>query len=328
MAAKDVLVYVEIRDGRAKKPALEALGAGRRLARALGGAVAVVVLGKGSRAAAAALAGASRALAGEHEVFDAFHLGAVTDAVAGCARSLNAAAVLMAATPAGREVAAAVAADLATSVASDVLEIAVREGRIEARRPVYAGKAVLTVAFRKSPAVLTTRPNVFAEEPGGAPPAEVVDLPPPAAAGARVVETVAPDVAAKSQRSRPADLQEADIIVSGGRGLRGPENFHLVEELAAALGAAVGASRAVCDAGWRPHSEQVGQTGKTVSPRLYIACGISGAIQHLAGMSSSRCIVAINKDPNAPIFQVADYGIAGDLFEVLPALTAEVKKRA
>jgi electron transfer flavoprotein alpha subunit len=192
---------------------------------------------------------------------------------------------------------------------------------VKVTRPVYAGKALLVARFRRLPAVVTLRPNAFAPpagEEGAAP--ETVELPPRAAGGPyRVVDTIAPEVV------KP-DLTEADIIVSGGRGLKGPESFGVLESLASAIGAVVGASRAVCDAGWRPHSDQVGQTGKTVSPRLYIACGISGAIQHLAGMSSSKCIVAINKDPKAPIFQVADYGIVGDLFEVVPALEAELRR--
>jgi electron transfer flavoprotein alpha subunit len=197
----------------------------------------------------------------------------------------------------------------------------VEGGEIIATRPVYAGKALIDVKIASPTKIFSLRPNVFTASPAN---------------GATVsIEKYAPDLndadfvakvtGTKVAEGRP-DVTEASIIVSGGRGIKGPENFHLVEELAEVLGGAVGASRAVVDAGWRPHDEQVGQTGKTVSPTLYIACGISGAIQHLAGMSSSKYIVAINKDKDAPIFQVADYGIVGDLFEIVPALTSELEK--
>jgi electron transfer flavoprotein alpha subunit len=186
---------------------------------------------------------------------------------------------------------------------------------------VFAGKALATVELRHSPQVLTVRPNsVPAAAPAGA--GAIEDVP---------VEDYRPGAVvtgwATSSSSRP-DVAEADVIVSGGRGLGGPEHFYLIEELADALGGAVGASRAVVDAGWRPHSEQVGQTGKTVSPSLYVACGISGAVQHLAGMKTAKVIVAINKDADAPIFSVADYGIVGDVFEVIPAVTRAVNELA
>ena len=189
---------------------------------------------------------------------------------------------------------------------------------------VYAGKSYLSVKSTSGKVVLTIRPNVFKAEKSDNGYFEVSEIEPSSLG-------ITPDdfksvVTEVSLSKGKLDVAEADRIVSGGRGLRGPENFHLVEALAGELGAATGASRAVVDAGWRPHSEQVGQTGKTVSPNLYVACGISGAIQHLAGMSSSKCIVAINKDKDAPIFQVADYGIIGDVFEVLPVLTEEIKK--
>ena len=187
-------------------------------------------------------------------------------------------------------------------------------------RPAYAGKALIDVKLLSNKKVITLRPNVFK--------AQVLDNPPPAELVVKEVSDVnlKSKVTSFKKSEGKLDVAEADIIVSGGRGMKGPENFHLIEELADTLSAAVGASRAVVDAGWRPHSEQVGQTGKTVSPTLYVACGISGAIQHLAGMSSSKYIVAINKDKDAPIFSVADYGITGDLFEIIPALTAEIKK--
>ena len=192
-----------------------------------------------------------------------------------------------------------------------------------ARRPVFAGKLFRTVRFTKSPAIATLRPLAFAAEevrPDASVAGEVLDgFFEPGDARTTVSEIVASE-------GGQVDLTESEIIVSGGRGLRAPENFKLIEDLAQALGASVGSSRAVVDAGWRPHSEQVGQTGKTVSPKLYVAIGISGAIQHLAGMSSSQCIVAINKDPEAPIFKVSDYGVVGDALEVVPALTEAVKK--
>jgi electron transfer flavoprotein alpha subunit len=223
----------------------------------------------------------------------------------------------------GRDLAPRVAARLGVGLAADCTAIEAEGGKLVATRPVYAGKAVQKVAFPKTPAIVSLRPKVFAALAGDGRAAATVEALnvefDPAKARAQVVKVVA-------SAAGKADLTEAEIIVSGGRGLKGPENFAMIEALAEALGATVGASRAVVDAGWRPHSDQVGQTGKTVSPKLYVAVAISGAIQHLAGMSSSRCIVAINKDPEAPIFKVADYGLVGDAFEVVPALTEAVKR--
>jgi len=209
--------------------------------------------------------------------------------------------------------------------ASDLVEIEIDDrGTLRGRRPVYSGKAFARVQFRgANPAVATLRPNVFPlGEAQAARPVELQLLEVPLAAEGlrtRVVRIERPE-------RRDLDVAEASIVVSGGRGLKEPANFSLIRELAEALGAAVGASRAVVDAGWIEHAHQVGQTGKVVSPSLYVACGISGAVQHLAGMSSSRVVVAINKDPEAPIFKVADYGIVGDLFEVVPALIDAVRR--
>ena len=195
----------------------------------------------------------------------------------------------------------------------------VKDGELIATRPVYAGKALIDVKVNGDKKIFTIRPNTFTLGEGSDATAEVT-----------VKEVSDVNLSVKvtelKQSSGKLDVAEASIIVSGGRGMGGPENYAMLEELADLLGGAVGASRAAVDAGWRPHSDQVGQTGKTVSPNLYIAVGISGAIQHLAGMRTSKYIVAINKDPEAPIFQIADYGITGDLFEVVPALIEEVKK--
>jgi len=233
------------------------------------------------------------------------------------------AALLFAASSMGRDLAPRVAARLGVGLAADCTALAVEEGRLVATRPVYAGKARQRVAFTGTPALVSLRPKIFSPAPpqngGGATVTPLAADYDAGAARARVREV-------KATSAGKVDLTEAEIIVSGGRGLKGPEHFDIIEALALTLGATVGASRAVVDAGWRPHGDQVGQTGKTVSPKLYVAVAISGAIQHLAGMSSSRCIVAINKDPEAPIFKVADYGVVGDAFEVVPALTEAIRK--
>jgi electron transfer flavoprotein alpha subunit len=231
-------------------------------------------------------------------------------------------AVLAPATAMGKELLPRLAALSGGSVATDCNELQLREGGgLLTTRPIFGGKASLVVELPTLP-MASLRPNAFAAEPHpSSPTVEAVPLPslPPTVAGLVVERTVV-------ARSDTPELTEAPIIVSGGRGMKGPENFVMIEKLARVLGAGVGASRAVVDAGWRPASEQVGQTGKIVSPNLYIACGISGAIQHLVGMSSSRCIVAINKDPAAPIFKVANYGVVGDALTIVPALSASVAK--
>ena len=251
---------------------------------------------------------------------DRYHPVAHANAVAEHAKSSGAEVVLVGATFNGRDLAARVAAKLGWAYAADCTDASAKDGAFEVKRTMYAGKVRATLRV-PLPAVLSIRPGAWTLA-GGAP-----EVKP---------ETIAADASAEKLKfarfeptatsSKRVSLSEARVIVSGGRGLKGPENWKLLEELADALGAATGASRAVTDAGWRPNEEQVGQTGKTVTPDLYIALGISGAIQHLAGMTSSKVIVAVNKDPDADIFKIADYGVVGDLFEFLPAFTEAVKK--
>jgi len=221
-----------------------------------------------------------------------------------------------------RELMARVGARLGAGLSADSTRMAIEEGKLVATRPIYAGKLLAKVTWAKTPWLATLRPNVFrpAESQSGATAAvekPAVSIP---AASMTLVER------REETSTGLPELSEAEIVVSGGRGMKGPENFVILEDLAKVIGAAVGASRAAVDAGWRPHRFQIGQTGRTISPKLYLGFGISGAIQHLAGMRTSKVICAINKDPEAPIFKIADYGIVGDLFEVAPLLTQEFKK--
>ena len=318
-----ILVFAEQRDNKFKKPAFEAVRTARSLADQLGGeVVALVVGGKvGSIAPSLGGYGAHKVVVVEDPKLALYASVAYAKLVAETALTRQATVVIIPATALGKDLAPRVAVKLNAGLASDCTEVRVEGSDIVATRPVYAGKALTHLKVVSAVKVFTLRPNVFSA-------GEVDSTSAP-------VETSSPALTDKDfscfvkevkQSSGKLDVAEADIIVTGGRGLRGPENFAMIEQLADALGAAVGASRAVVDAGWRPHEEQVGQTGKTVSPSLYMAVAVSGAIQHLAGMSSSKYIVAINKDKDAPIFQVATYGIVGDAFEVVPALTAEVKK--
>ncbi len=317
---KNVLVFVETRDGRVRKSSLEAVSEGRRTAQKLGGTVAAVLVGDGVQPLAAQVAafGASIVYAVESPALKLYAPEAYAQAVTAAVRKADASVVFLAATAMGKDLAPTVAAVLDSALAPDCVGLEAREGELVARRPVYAGRATVTIRLKRFPAVYSLRPNLFpAEELGGAPHLEVLPMQPEIRTAAKEVNVVA---------QGKVELTEASAIVSGGRGLKGPENFHLRDQLAEVLGAATGASRAVVDLGWRPHSEQVGQTGKTVSPNLYVAIAISGAIQHLAGMRTSKVIVAINKDPDAPIFKLATYGIVGDAFEIVPALTEQLKK--
>jgi electron transfer flavoprotein alpha subunit len=274
-------------------------------------------------AVAAGAQGADRVVVAEDTAYADFNLEAHTQLAIRALAGGEAELLLMTVSTHTRELAARLAANFGAGLAADCVELTRAGGELLFKRPIYAGKVFETIALSGKPAIATLRPNNFAAIAPDAGRQVAVQPLTGSLDPASLRLVVKEAVAAAADR---VPLTEASIIVSGGRGMKGPEHFALIESLAAVLGAAVGASRAVVDAGWRPHAEQVGQTGKTVSPVLYIACGISGAIQHLAGMSSSRFIVAVNKDPEAPIFKVADYGIVGDLFEVLPLLTEEFRR--
>ena len=314
-----IVTFAEQREGRLRRSSLEAVSEARRLAGPLKATVATVVVGPKAAGLAPELAsyGADRVHAFEDGGTYATetYAAALADVIAAAKPT----AVFIPFTAMGKDMAPRVAARVGAGLVSDCVALTLADGRLRARRPVYAGKAYATVAWEGDPQMATLRPNVFSlGTPDASRKPEVVAGPLAGSARARVIRV-------EASAGGKVELSEAQVIVSGGRGLRGPENFPLVTALGEAFGAAVGASRAVVDAGWVEHQMQVGQTGKTVSPTLYIACGISGAIQHLAGMSSSKCIVAINKDPDAPIFKVANYGIVGDVFEILPRLTAAAK---
>jgi len=317
-----ILTFIETRDGKIKKSSLEALSEAKRRADEMGRPAAAVLVGGEGLAPELQAHGAAKVFVLENAQLDAYSAQGYAMALAELVRETAPAAVFFAASAMGVDLAPRLAARLGVSMASDCTKVAVKDGALEFTRPIYAGKAFLTLALKSSPALATLRPNVFpvaASPVAGEIVKKTADVPQGAVKG-RVAEVLC-------EAGGEIDVAEAEIIVSGGRGLKAPESFALLRELAAILPkAAVGASRAAVDAGWIGHAHQVGQTGKTVSPNLYLALGVSGAIQHLAGMSSSKVIVAVNKDPEAPIFKVADYGIVGDLFQVIPALKDELRK--
>jgi electron transfer flavoprotein alpha subunit len=321
-----IFAFAETRDGEIRKVANEAVAAARKLADALGTEVHAVVLGAsgvGGAAVDLGRAGADKVFVGESGAFGHYSAEGFTAVIAKFIQEHGCDAAVFPASSLGKDLAPRVAARLGVGYLADCTALEVQNGTVVATRPQSSGKIIGQVASTGKPAVISVRPNVFL--PGDAAKAgevQTLDVSVNEADFGAVVREI------KAGAAEKMDVGEAPIIISGGRGLGSPENFKLLEDLAEAFGgkAAVGASRAVVDAGWRPHSEQVGQTGKTVAPTLYIAVGISGAIQHLAGMRTSRYIVAINKDPEAPIFKVADYGIVGDLHQILPRMTEEVRK--
>jgi electron transfer flavoprotein alpha subunit len=321
----NVLVFIEQRDGKIRKSSLEALTLGRTLAGKTGGALAAAVAGSGISGLAAELAayGAAKVFVADRPELQLFSTEGYTAALDAAATAFKPSIVLVSATAMGRDVAPRFAARRRVSVLSDVMTLDVASGRLAGERPVYSGKArvLVTAAPSAEIQVATPRPNVFPASKSDAPGAgEVVNLDLPA------LKIRAKVVKVEAAEAGEIDVAEADKIVTGGRGIKGPESWPVLRALCHELGAALGASRAAVDAGWIGHEHQVGQTGKVVSPSLYIACGVSGAIQHLAGMGSSKVIVAINKDPEAPIFKVATYGIVGDLFQIVPAMTEAAKK--
>jgi len=316
-----ILTFAEIRGGALRRPSLEAVSEARRLADAASGKVVAVLVGAANDAAVKTLGshGADKVICFAGAGFASYSSESYARAVAKAVETESPSAVFIPYTAMGKDLAPRVAFLTGGGLVSDCSSFTQEGGRLAATRAQYSGKMISTFAWTSPLQVATLRPNVFAlTAPAEGRACETTQADVDATTRARVREFRAKDSGKK-------ELAEAQVIVSGGRGLKAAEHFKLIEDLGEAMGAAIGASRAIVDDGWVSHSFQVGQTGKTVSPTLYIAAGISGAIQHLAGMYSSRVIVAINKDPEAPIFKVANYGIVGDLFEVLPALTAEAK---
>ena len=321
----NILVFAETRGAELRKVALEAVTAARALADSMGGGEVHALLagppGVAVKAAQLGQHGADLVLTCEHDGLRHYAREAIAATLAERARN-GYRVVLLSFSSQGRDLGPRIAARLDAPIAADVIALKADGDTILATHPGYANKVIVTLAVAGSPAVVSVRPSAFT--PKEAPKSARTETVAPAADPSKervVVKEVIEGAKGK------LDLGEAPVVIAGGRGLKAPENFKIVEELADAFGnAAVGCTRAVTDEGWRPHADQIGQTGRQVSPTLYVAVGISGAIQHLAGMRTSKTIVAINKDPEAPIFKVADYGIVGDVFEVVPALTSAVRE--
>jgi electron transfer flavoprotein alpha subunit len=320
----NVLVYAESRGADFRKVAFEAITAGRALADKVGGEVHAIICGPAGisgKAEQLAKYGADVVVVAEHPGFANYSREAVAATVASRAKSGGYRTIILGFTAQGRDLGPRLAAKLDAPIASDVISIESSGDKLTVKHPGYANKVIITLEISGSPCLVSVRPSAFTakESPKAGKVEQIQSATDPAAERVVVKELL-------EGNKGKIDLGDAQVIISGGRGLKEAANFKLVEDLAAAFGnAAVGATRAVTDDGWRPHSDQIGQTGRQVSPQLYVAVGISGAIQHLAGMRTSKTIVAINKDKEAPIFKVADYGIVGDVLEVVPALTAAVK---
>jgi electron transfer flavoprotein alpha subunit len=320
-----ILVYIEVREGKVKKSSLEALSEGGRRAKDLNTELNAALVGHHMDSLASEVfpCGASKVYLLENSLFSHYSAESYAQALVNLTEEIKPDVLFFSASAMGKDLAPRVAAKLGVSLASDCTKTAAKDGKLEVTRPVFAGKALATVTFKSNPQIATLRPNVFPliepiSEKGEVIKKDVI-IPEDQIKG-KAVEII-------REEGVELDVTEAEIVVSGGRGMKGPENYGLLRELTAILPqSTVGASRSAVDAGWIDHQHQVGQTGKTVSPNLYLAFGISGAIQHLAGMSSSKCIVAVNKDPDAPIFKVADYGLVADLFQVIPHLKEELKK--
>jgi electron transfer flavoprotein alpha subunit len=320
----NVMVIAEVSEGKIKKGSLEAVSCGRELCNQTGGELSVALAGSAVEALAGELGkyGADRLLLIEDPGLAQYSAEGYTSALAPVIKDKKPSILLMSNSIFSRDLAPRIAVRLGVGIMTDCIELSLENGTLVSLRPVYGGKAIAKVQSKgETPQFATIRPNVVA----------MAEVDPPKSPEVEKIAPVPGEIRTKvtnaiREEAEKVDLTEAEIIVSGGRGMKNSENFKILEELAKVLGAAVGASRVVVDSEWRSHSDQVGQTGKVVNPKLYIACGISGAVQHLAGMGTSRTIVAINNDPEAPIFQKADYGIIGDLFEVVPLLTDELKK--
>ncbi|MBW1712174.1 MAG: electron transfer flavoprotein subunit alpha/FixB family protein [Deltaproteobacteria bacterium] len=321
--ASGIWTVAETREGEIRKVTFESISEARRLADASGQTVTAILLGRGVADKAAGLGayGADKVLVADGDQFEPYLTEVHADAVAALVKEGQPAVLLLGASFQGKDLSARLAAKLKAALSTDCTALRMEDGKLVATRPMYAGKVFVEEKAKSELHIASCRPNVMEISQDSSKTAEV--------------ETVSPETGQKwtqvvdvlKEETDRVDLTEASIIVSGGRGMKNSENFKILEELADVIGATVGASRSAVDSGWRPHSDQVGQTGKVVSPNLYLACGISGAIQHLAGMSSSKVIAAINKDPDAPIHSKADFCVVADLFDLVPALTEELKKQ-
>lgn len=324
--SSDVWVVVEHQQAAPKKISLELLSCARPLAASLSGKVVAFVAGTGAGQVAAALGprGADVVLTADHPLLGTYTTDGHAAVLADALRAESPSVVLIGSTAQGRDLAPRVAARLSAGIVTDCARVDLRDGELVATRSMYTRKAIGTVRFAggglRIAVVLPAMYPVAAAESGRRSEARVWQV----RLERKAIRTTVRETKVVHRETIP--LIEADVVISGGRGMKGPENFALLDGLARMLGAAVGSSRPPVDSGWVPHDYEIGQTGKTISPQVYLACGISGAPQHLAGMSGSKYIVAINKDPNAPIFQMADLGVVGDLFEIIPKLTEAVKK--